>query len=179
MKTLIIYTSQTGFTKKYAQWLADKVSGDLMDLKEAKKKRDDFFESYDAICYGGWAMAEKIAKVKWFLEKAEGWKDKRLAVFCVGGTPDGEPQVDLMLKNALTEEQRKYISIFYCQGGMNYEKMSAPTRVTMKMFVSAVRNKKDATEEQKKMFERMSSSYDISDIRFVEPIAEYLLERDA
>ena len=62
---------------------------------------------------------------------------------------------------------------------MNYEKMSAPTRVTMKMFVSAVRNKKDATEEQKKMFERMSSSYDISDIRFVEPIAEYLLGRDA
>lgn len=179
MKTLIIYTSQTGFTKKYAQWLADKVSGDLMDLKEAKKKRDDFFESYDAICYGGWAMAEKIAKVKWFLEKAEGWKDKRLAVFCVGGTPNGEPQADLMLKNALTEEQRKYIRIFYCQGGMNYEKMSAPTRVTMKMFVSAVRNKKDATEEQKKMFERMSSSYDISDIRFVEPIAEYLLGRDA
>ena len=103
MKTLIIYTSQTGFTKKYAQWLADKVSGDLMDLKEAKKKRDVFFESYDAICYGGWAMAEKIAKVKWFLEKAEGWKDKRLAVFCVGGTPNGEPQADLMLKNALTE----------------------------------------------------------------------------
>ena len=23
MKTLIIYTSQTGFTKKYAQWIAD------------------------------------------------------------------------------------------------------------------------------------------------------------
>ena len=51
-------------------------------------------------------MAEKIAKVKWFLEKAEGWKDKRLAVFCVGGTPNGEPQADLMLKNALTEEQK-------------------------------------------------------------------------
>jgi flavodoxin len=32
MKTLIIYTSQTGFTKRYAQWLADRVSGDLILL---------------------------------------------------------------------------------------------------------------------------------------------------
>ena len=38
MKTLIIYTSQTGFTKKYAEWLADRTGGDLLDLKAAQKK---------------------------------------------------------------------------------------------------------------------------------------------
>ena len=38
MKTLIIYTSQTGFTKKYAQWIADEMSADIYDLKDAKKK---------------------------------------------------------------------------------------------------------------------------------------------
>ena len=56
MKTLIIYTSQTGFTKKYAQWLADKVSGDLMDLKEAKKKRDVFLKAMmrSAMAVGLW-----------------------------------------------------------------------------------------------------------------------------
>lgn len=27
MKTLIIYTSQTGVTKRYAQWLADRLFG--------------------------------------------------------------------------------------------------------------------------------------------------------
>lgn len=32
MKTLIIYTSQTGFTKRYAEWLAKKLSGYLLDL---------------------------------------------------------------------------------------------------------------------------------------------------
>lgn len=175
MKTLIIYTSQTGFTKRYAHWLADRVSGDLLDLKDAQKKGLDYFDSYDAICYGGWAMAEKIVKSKWFLEKAENWKKKRLAMFCVGGTPNGEPQADALLHNALTDAQREYIKVFYCQGGMNYEKMSAPTRITMKMFVSAVRNKKDATEEQKEMFERMASSYDISDIKYIEPIADYLV----
>ena len=178
MKTLIIYTSQTGFTKRYAQWLADRVGGDLLDLKDAQKKGNDYFDTYDAICYGGWAMAEKVVKSKWFLEKAENWKNKRLAMFCVGGTPNGESQVEALLQNALTDEQRDYIKVFYCQGGMSYEKMSAPTRITMKMFVSAIRNKKDATPEQKAMFDRMASSYDISDIRYIEPIAAYLAGMD-
>ena len=178
MKTLIIYTSQTGFTKRYAQWLADKTGGDLLDLKDAQKKGADFFADYDAICYGGWAMAEKIVKAKWFLEKAADWKDKRLAMFCVGGTPNGELQVDNLLKNALTDEQREYIRAFYCQGGMNYEKMNAPTRLAMKMFVSALLNKKDLDQEKRAMFERMASSYDIADVKYIEPVAAYLVEAE-
>ena len=113
MKTLIIYTSQTGFTKKYAEWLAEKMSGDLLELKDARKKPAEYFEDYDAICYGGWIMAENIVKVKWFLEKAADWKNKRLAVFCVGGSPNDNPDIDVFLKKALTEEQKKYIKLFY------------------------------------------------------------------
>lgn len=78
MKTLIIYTSQTGFTKRYAEWLAERMSGDLLDLRDAKKKSADYFEDYDAICYGGWAMAGNLVKGKWFLEKAVNWQDKLL-----------------------------------------------------------------------------------------------------
>ena len=100
MKTLIIYTSQTGFTKRYAHWLADRVSGDLLDLKDAQKKGLDYFDSYDAICYGGWAMAEKIVKSKWFLEKAEIWKNKRLAMFCVGGTPNGDTDFNFVIRGS-------------------------------------------------------------------------------
>ena len=178
MKTLIIYTSQTGFTKRYAEWLAEKMSGDLLDLKDAQKKNMDFFENYDAICYGGWAMAGSLVKAKWFLEKATNWKNKRLAVFCVGGSPNDNPDVDVFLQNAITEEQRKYIKVFYCQGGFNYEKMKTPSRIAMKMFVSALKNKKDATEKEKVMAEKMASSYDISDIKYIEPIVMYLGEKD-
>ncbi|MCR5733472.1 MAG: flavodoxin domain-containing protein [Lachnospiraceae bacterium] len=178
MKTLIIYTSQTGFTKRYAEWLADKMSGDLLELKDAQKKTDGYFEDYDAICYGGWAMAGSLVKAKWFLGKAADWKDKRLAMFCVGGSPNDNPDVDTFLQNALTQDQKKYIKIFYCQGGFNYEKMKAPSRLAMKMFVSALKHKKDATEKEKIMAEKMASSYDISDVKYIEPIVSYLLEKD-
>lgn len=178
MKSLVIYTSQTGFTRKYAMWLADRLNADILDLKDAKKKEKDFFNDYQAIIYGGWAMAGNIVKLKWFLENASTWKDKRLAVFCVGGSPNDNPDIDVTLHNMLTDEQRNYIRAFYCQGGFNYEKMNAPSKLAMKMFISTLKKKKDATEEEKKMVEVMSSSYDISDINFIEPIVDYL-EREA
>ena len=49
MKTLVVYTSQTGFTKRYAQWLAEKMDADIYDLKEVQKKADSSFAEYDAI----------------------------------------------------------------------------------------------------------------------------------
>ncbi len=174
MKTLIIYTSQTGFTKKYAGWLAERMKGDILDLKEAQKKEAVFFDGYQAICYGGWAMAGNLVKSKWFLDKSSAWKDKKLAVFCVGGSPNDNPDVEVCLQKILTDEQRKYIKAFYCQGGFNYEKMNGPSKLAMKMFVGALKKKKDATEEEKTMAKMISSSYDISDIKYIDPIAEYL-----
>ena len=178
MKTLIIYTSQTGFTKRYAEWIAARTKGDLLDLKDAKKKDAACFGSYDAIVYGGWAMAGNVAKAKWFLDKAPAWRGKRLAMFCVGGSPNGSPEVETALQKMLTDEQKQYISAFYCQGGINYEKMSAPSRMVLKMFAGALKKRKDATEEQKKMAEMISSTYDISDIKYIEPIIEYLGAND-
>ena len=174
MKTLVIYTSQTGFTKKYAEWIAEKTSGDILELKDAQKKSDSFFADYQAIVYGGWLMAGSTVKVKWFLNKAASWQDKRLAVFCVGGSPNDNPDVEVTLKKMLTDEQRKYIRTFYCQGGFNYEKMNGPSKLAMKMFVSALKKKKDQTEEEKIMTKMIATSYDISDIKYIEPIVEYL-----
>ena len=48
MKTLVIYTSQTGFTKRYADWNSEELNADIYDLKDVKKKTNDFFETYEA-----------------------------------------------------------------------------------------------------------------------------------
>ena len=34
MKTVVIYTSQTGFTKRYAEWIAEAAGADCMELTE-------------------------------------------------------------------------------------------------------------------------------------------------
>ena len=37
MKILVIYNSQTGFTKKYAEWISQESGAECLDFKQAKK----------------------------------------------------------------------------------------------------------------------------------------------
>ena len=131
MKTLVVYTSQTGFTKKYAEWISEEIHADILKLDEAKKKKTDYFET--------------------------------------------NPDVEVALHNMLTEEQRTYIKLFYCQGGLDYDKMKLPSKMAMKAFLSVLKNKKDATEAEKEMASWIDHSYDISDKKYIEPIVEYIM----
>lgn len=75
----------------------------------------------------------------------------------------------------LSSEQKK-VKIFYCPGGFNYDKMSKPSKMMMKMFVKALKAKKDKTEEDEIMIKMISQSYDISDVKYTDPIVEYIAE---
>lgn len=174
MKTAVIYTSQTGFTKRYAEWITEKSNADIFDLKDAQKKDASFFEHYDAVIYAGWCMAGKVVKSNWFFDKAVSLKGKKLAIVAVGASPNANPQVDAAMSALLTEEQKQYIKVFYCQGGINYDKMKLPFKLAMKMFANSLKKSKDA--KQREQGEFISRSYDVSDIKFIEPIISYLGE---
>lgn len=152
------------------------MKSDILTVDEAKKKKKDFFENYDAIVYGGWSMAGTVVKSKWFLDNAKSWRNKRLAIFCVGASPAENPDVADELEHIMTAEQHSYIGAFYCQGGIDYDRMKMPSRLAMKAFASTLSKKKDATEKEKAMAEMIAHSYDISDEKYIEPIVEYLSE---
>lgn len=174
MNTLIIYSSQTGFTKKYAEWLAQRLDSTVLTFKEAKKKTDSFFDTFDSIVYGGWLMAGNVVDSKWFLANSAKWRSKKLAIFCVGGSPAYSPDIPLVLDKLLSDEQRSYIKAFYCQGGINYEKMGLPSRLAMKAFSSMAAKGKNTSEKDRAMAEALRHSYDSTNEKFVEPIVDYL-----
>ncbi len=174
MKTIIVYSSQTGFTKRYVDWLSEELNADVVTIADAKKKNDNYFADADVIIYGGWAMGGKIVNSKWFTQNIPCWKGKKLVLFCVGASPNGSHDVETVLNNALTDEEKKYAKAFYCQGGLSYENMKLPSRLLIKAFVSMIRNKKNATEQEKEMGEMLAHSYDIADRKFIEPIVGYI-----
>lgn len=171
MKTIVIYNSQTGFTKRYAQWIAEKTGADCVELSEAKKRSMD---AYEAIIFGGWACAGGISKLRWFKGNMDQWAGKKLIVFCVGGSPINSPSVESALKNNFSEAEFKKVNVFYCPGGFCYEKMSASSRLMMKLFLKTLKVKKDKTEEEREMIKMISASYDISDPKYIEPILKCL-----
>ena len=176
MRKIIVYSSKTGFTEKYAGWLSNRLNAEMLRLEDAKKLPSDEFNDVDTIIYGGWVMAGKLVGAEWFLERVNEWKEKKLALFAVGGCPADAPDTEALIKNILSNEQRKYVKAFYCQGGMNYERMKLPSKLAMKAFASMVNKKKDKTEADEKMAEMIAKSYDISDEKFIDPIVEYVCE---
>ncbi len=167
MKTAIIYVSQTGFTKQYAEWLAEEVGGGCMPFAEAEKK--DFSE-YDAIVFGSWCHAGMIRKLGWFKERLSQWQDKKKVVFAVGASPLENPELEDGLRRNFTDEEWAQISVFYCPGGLRYDAMKPVSKVMMKMFAKMMENKKDKTEDEKVMAEMIGKSYDISDRKYIQPI---------
>lgn len=171
MKTIVIYNSQTGFTKRYAEWIAEATEADCLDLSAAKKKN---LAEYEAIVFGGWACAGSINKIGWFKSNLDKWSDKKLIAFCVGGSPMDSPEIEPALKQNFSELELKKVNLFYCPGGFNYEKMSAPSKLMMKMFIKMLKAKKDKSEAEQEMIKMISSSYDISDRKYIEPILQCL-----
>lgn len=171
MKTIVIYNSQTGFTKRYAQWIAEAAGADCFELSAAKKKD---LTAYEAIIFGSWACAGSISKISWFRGNIDKWADKKLIAFCVGASPIENPEIETALKQIFNESEQQKVNIFYCPGGFSYEKMSAPSKLMMKLFIKTLRAKKDKTEEEQAMIKMISQSYDISDRKYIEPILNCL-----
>lgn len=173
MKSIVIYNSQTGFTKKYAEWISEMAACECVDFKKGSKMD---LSGYDAVVFGGWCMAGAVTKISWFKKQMPSLAaaGKKLIVFAVGATPAVAPEVEVAMSSVLTDEERKYTKIFYCQGGIDYDKMNGPSKFAMKMLAKALKSNKNATEDDLKKAEMISHSYDISDKKYAEVIAAEL-----
>lgn len=74
-KTAVIYKSKTGFTRKYAQWIAEETGCDLFPY-EQREKVD--FSRYDTILYGGGFYAGTIGGLKWFKKSCLNCPERKL-----------------------------------------------------------------------------------------------------
>lgn len=64
-KVVILYQSKYGSTKKYAEWLAEELAGDLLETKKATAEQ---IAQYDVVILGGGIYASGIAGIS-FLKK--------------------------------------------------------------------------------------------------------------
>lgn len=123
MKTIVVYKSSTGFTKKYAEWVTDSLNCKAVTLKEALKMKDSLVQ-YDNVIFGGWVMGGMIMGLNKVIELGI----DKLTIFAVGGTEDSDD-----LRKAIVENNKiKDFSFFYYEGGLQYDKVKLPFRLMLK-----------------------------------------------
>ncbi|BCZ47222.1 flavodoxin [Clostridium gelidum] len=139
MKTIVIYKSKTGFTRKYAEWIAEDLSADTFDIS---KVTINILTAYDTIIYGGSLYAIGIIGVKLITQNIDKLKDKKIVVFATGASPSREDGINEIIDKNFTQEQQKYIKFFYLRGGFNYSKLNLFDKFLMTLLKWKIKNKK-------------------------------------
>lgn len=169
MKCIVIYNSKTGFTKKYAQWIATKLNCEAVEEKNMTPKQ---WQEHSLMIYGGPLMAGKIAGWDKIRNRivAEG---KQATVYTVGATPMAAVDVIEKVKSDnLSEEEQKEIPFYYFEGGINYEEMGFFSKTILKMMYKSLKNKKDKTPEEIGMMQVFEASFDHAKEEYVEALVE-------
>lgn len=171
-KILVLYKRSTGFTKRYAEWIAQALHCDLLPFKDATASR---LSAYDTVIFGTRAHAEHIDsfdKAKALTEKSG---VKELILFVTGATPNAaEAVVQKFWARNLSPEELKNLPHFYMQSGLNYEKMSLPDKLMMKAAAAMIRGKKDKTPEELQFEQAISGSFDHTSKEFIQPLLDYV-----
>ena len=171
MKAVIVYYSQTGFTRRYAQWLAEALGCDCVPFNHRTRvKLDD----YEVLIFGSGLSAGKIRQLSWFKESmATNREGRKKIVFAVGAMPQAATEaVEQMFAQNFTPEQREELELFYLQGGLSYERMSWPERTVMRIMCAMLRRKKKRTPEDEGMLRMIEKSFDATDRAAIAPIVE-------
>ena len=132
MKKIVVYQSGTGFTAKYAGWIAEELGCEAKDYKRINKNE---LASYDMVVYGGWIMANMV----FGYDKIKALNFKNVVVFGVGMTVPSEEVAQKMAE----QNQIPMDRFFYFEGGYNPKKLGFFKRMMMNMIKKSVEKKEE------------------------------------
>lgn len=147
----IVYTSNTGFTEKYARLLGNKTGLPVFPLSDASEKLPKGSE----ILYLGWLMAGKVQGYK----KAA--KSYQVCALCGVGMGDTGSQLsDVRKVNAIPEG----LPVFVLQGGFDMSKLRGIYKMMMTIMAKTagkgLADKPDRTPEEDTMLELLNHGGD-------------------
>jgi len=174
-KIMLFAHSKSGFTKRYADWIAEALGCDVKPYKDLEGTK---IEPDDIVIFGSRLLAGKIqhlSKVKLRLSNHPAGK---WIVFATGATPAAaEDVIDGIWNSNLTETERQTIPHFYMQSGLDYEKMGIANRTIMKMVAKHVSKQKEKGEKISAFDQAIQQSHDISSEEYVMPLVRYVNEK--
>lgn len=166
----VVYTSNTGYTKEYAQMLGEKLSLPVCSLKDAGK----VLEADCEIIYLGWLMA---GTVKGYRKAARRYRVK--AVCGVGMGKSGSQLAEMRKNNSVPDE----VALFSMQGGLDVTRL----RGVYKFMMNTMKNtlgrklaqKPDKTAEEEDVLDLLQNGGNRVNEQALEPLLQWCEARFA
>ncbi len=168
-RTVVIYKSKHGSTKKYAQWIGEELDCPVIEHKDFKKSD---FVNYDNIIYGGHVQAGGIMGFELIKRNMRRLQDKKIVVFAVGlNVMEKENRMQLREIN-FDKRRVERMTCFYCPGAYKPEEITGIDAGIMKLMVRMLEGKPatEMTESDKALLDAVKNGADLVDKKYIEPI---------
>ena len=176
MKTIVIYSSKYGHTKRYAQWLAAELNADICDIKSLNVSS---LKDYSVIIFGSSLYAGTNKAAGLLVKHFEQIKDKKVALFTCGimdvDNDANMIEINKELDKVITPEIRKQVKIFHLRGGIDSENLTFLHKMMIKFPYSQIIKKpeNERTATDKDFLAIYGRTIDFSDKKMIEPIVQY------
>lgn len=174
MSGIILYQSKYGATKKYVEWLKEKVGYDCIETNNATISS---VNKYEVIILAGGIYASGIAGLSFLKKNIDKLQGKKIAVFCVGASPFDETAFNQVYEHNFKNDLQG-IPCFYGRGAWNEKVMSFKDRTLCKLLQNAVAKKEPATYEpwEKALMCAVGQSCDWTDRTYLNPLIAWIEE---
>ena len=169
-KTVVVYKSMYGSSKKYALEFARRMHLEVADVKSIPSDADIvvFFGGLYAGVVNGLAEC-----VKHLPRSAE------LVLVTVGladpAVDENHDGIRKMTDKVITGELKNRTRIFHLRGGMDYSALSAKHKAMMWMLVKVLlKTKKERSEEDQSLIDTYGSCIDFVDFSALSPVEEFI-----
>ena len=171
MKTVVVYKSISGFTKKYAEWIAQELEADLL---EREKIDIGILLEYDNIIYGGPLHAGGINGVNIIKKNLNKFKDKNIIIFTTGASSPKEGILSEVVDSRFSVEEQKQVKFYYFHGGFDFNKLNLQNKILMSIFKRVIQLKREKTVDEKGMLAAYSKPVDFTKKENIEELVKYV-----
>ena len=172
LKTIVIYKSASGFTKKLAERIAKELDADCIALNAAKQID---LSAYDTVIYGGAVHAQHIIGLKKIKLRLLKLDRQKIAVFAVGSAAGNSFSIPIIKNHNLSVKEQKRMEFFYLRGGYDKQALSLPSRIIMGIVSNIVfKNMQKKKPEFTEILEMMKNGGDFTQTEDLSPLLAYV-----
>ena len=175
-KVLVMYYSENGTTKRYAEWIAEVLNGDLFDIKNINS---NMLSGYNLIILGSPILGGPIKGLSILSKNYNLIKDKKLVFYACGIEDMSSEMVTNRIKGYIEKEIPnelfQQIKIFFLRGGFNHYKLNLKYRLVFWIAKKKMGKKpvEKLTIDEKLVIETYGKNLDFTNKENVKPIVEY------
>lgn len=172
MKTIVVYQSKTGFTRKYAELISRRLNCPVYSFKESKKNN---LTEYEVIIYGGSLYASGILGLKKFKKRLT---NQQLIVFGVGATPMRAGLKEELINANFNSKEKEAINFFYLRGGFKFNDLNLIDKGLMLLMKKSIKKKKieERTADEKGLLNAYSQPVDFTQEKNIQPLIDFYEE---